>query len=126
MHNKCMNISNFSHIAIALGNEARTLGISQLDISHATGINQSQISRIFNGDLKRESKAYKAITNFIQMHRKGVTRVSVIENRELIDALASVWDGSPEQAVALATIIKALGKLGHTKLERLEGSYAES
>lgn len=103
--------SDFSLIAIALGNDARALGISQLEISQATGINQSQISRIFNGDLKRESKAYKAIANFIRMHRKGVTRESVIENRELIDALASVWDGSPDQAVALASVIKALGKL---------------
>lgn len=88
---------------------AKSLAITQEDISKATGISQSQVSRLLSGQGKRKSKAFLEICNYVNLKRIGVSTDLVRQNDELINALASVWDGSIKQSSALAAIIKSLG-----------------
>jgi predicted transcriptional regulator len=95
-------------LALKLAQQASGLNISQTDIASATGVNQSQVSRIFDGKVKRHSKALVKISKFIEMQSHGVSIDIVKSNNELMEALASTWDGTSQHSTALATIIKTL------------------
>lgn len=87
---------------------AKTLGLTQETIAIGSGISQSQVSRVFSGAGKRESKAYKAICKFIESKKVRVTPELVVGNEKLINALAHVWDGSDQQASIIAGVIYSL------------------
>lgn len=90
---------------------AKSLGITQEDISNAIGISQSQVSRLLSGHGKRQSKAFLEICNYVNSRKIGVSTDLVRQNDELINALASVWDGSAKQSAAIANIIQSLGAI---------------
>lgn len=92
-----------------LSSLAKSLGITQEDISNNTGISQSQVSRLLSGHGKRKSKSYIEICNYVNSCRNGISPELVRQNDELINALASVWDGSARQSAAIANIIQSLG-----------------
>lgn len=94
---------------IQLSNLAKSLGITQECISNVTGISQSQVSRLLSGHGKRTPKSYIEICNYVNSCRNGISPELVRQNDELINALASVWDGSARQSAAIANIIKSLG-----------------
>lgn len=89
----------------------KSLKIKQEDISSATGISQSQISRLLSGHGKRTSKSYIKICNYVYSFEKKITPDHVRQNDELINALARVWDGSAKQSKAIANIIESLGEI---------------
>lgn len=88
---------------------AKSLKITQEDISNATGISQSQISRLLSGHGKRTSKSYLKICDYVFSYGKKISPELVRQNDELINALAVVWDGSDSQSKAIANIIYSLG-----------------
>ncbi|MDO9232645.1 MAG: hypothetical protein Q8N02_10290 [Methylotenera sp.] len=92
-----------------LSSLAKSLEITQECISNGTGISQSQVSRLLSGHGKRQSKAYIEICNYVNSCRNGISPELVRQNDELINALASVWDGSARQSAAIANIIQSLG-----------------
>ena len=92
-----------------LSSMAKSLGITQEDMANGTGISQSQVSRLLSGHGKRPSKAYIEICNYVNSCRNGISPELVRQNDELINALASVWDGSARQSAAIANIIQSLG-----------------
>lgn len=94
---------------IQLSSLAKSLGITQEDISNNTGISQSQVSRLLSGHGKHKSKSYIEICNYVNSCRNGISPELVRQNDELINALASVWDGSARQSAAIANIIQSLG-----------------
>lgn len=94
-------------------------GITQEELSSATNVSQSQISRILSGQIKRESKSYKKICEYVLSRQKFPTIEDVCRNRELIHALASIWDGSDAQAKKLAGVIKSLGSLTDAPIWRI-------
>jgi len=94
---------------VQLSRLAKSLVITQESISKETGISQSQVSRLLSGHGKRTSKSYVEICNYVNSCRNGISPEQVRQNDELINALASVWDGSARQASALANIIQSLG-----------------
>lgn len=107
----CMeNIKNYPS-PLQILNTAKLLGITQEDISEATSISQSQISRLLSGHGKRTSKSYIKICNYVISSHKGISADDVRNNEELINALASVWDGSAQQSKAIANVILSLGGL---------------
>lgn len=91
-----------------LSSTARILGLTQEIIAEGSGISQSQVSRIFSGHGKRESKAYKEICKYINSKVLKVTPDQVIANEKLINALTHIWDGSEQQASIIAGIIYSL------------------
>ncbi len=92
-----------------LSSLAKSLGITQEYISNGTGISQSQVSRLLSGQGKRTSKSYIEICNYVNSCRNGISPELVRQNDELINALASVWDGSARQSAAIANFIQSLG-----------------
>lgn len=99
-----MNNTNISSIA-------KSLGLTQKTIANGSGISQSQVSRVFSGKGKRESKAYKEICKYINYQKVRVSPELVIGNQKLINALTKVWDGSDQQASIIAGIIYSLEDL---------------
>lgn len=109
MHNLCMNYADLKATSLRIAQKAKQLNITQEEISNALDISQSQVSRIFSGNSKRASKVYIEICNYVNKYQTGVTPEMVSKNPELLEAVASVWDGSESQSNALASVIRALG-----------------
>lgn len=86
--------------------------ITQENLAKAVKIDQSQISRIINGDFKKVSKNVKKLCEYakidldsIKLHRNPA------ENPDLMEALSLVWNGTNKNAKALAKVIRSLKEL---------------
>lgn len=97
---------------------AKSLELKQEDISIATGISQSQVSRVLSGRGKRKSKAHNLICNYVNSLRTRITPDHVIKNEELINAIAEVWDGTEHQSKAIASVIRSLGLICSTSNQK--------
>lgn len=81
--------------------------LTQSIISIATGVHQSQVSRILSGGAKTISKNVIKLCKYSDsLHNKNF-------NNRIIDpligkAIAQVWDGSTEHAEAIAKVIFSL------------------
>lgn len=90
---------------IRLAVESR--GITQKYLAEATGVHQSQISRILAGKSVRVSKNLAKISRYIdEMH------ICISKDRDfppvLLSAIRSTWDGSIEHAEAIARVIASV------------------
>ncbi|ACT48378.1 helix-turn-helix domain-containing protein [Methylotenera mobilis] len=104
-----MEYANIKTTSISIAQKAKQLNITQEVISKAIGASQSQVSRVFSGRSKRTSRVFVAICNYVNKYQSGVTTEMVSRNHELLEAIASVWDGSERQSNALASVIRTLG-----------------
>lgn len=81
--------------------------LSQETLSEATGIHQSQISRILSGRIKRLSRNVIRLCKYVEvLHKKGESAKEVPSI--LTNALLRTWDGSAEHAEAIAKVILSL------------------
>lgn len=104
--------------AALISKRARELGLTQATIAAALNASQSQVSRILSGTSKRRSKLFDAVSEFVlSARRPGISEAITLTN-ELNNALASVWDGTPEHAHALALVIRSLGTLCPSRTAR--------
>lgn len=84
--------------------KARNIGLRQ--ISDATGVHVSQVSRILAGHVKRASPNVEKICNFAKL---GQLQQSSTSNEDLLRvAVNSLWDGTPEHALALSNLLGAI------------------
>ena len=83
----------------------------QSEIAEGVGLSQGQISRLIAGRFKRPGKAYNDLCIYVLNNMPKVQHGNVGANTEIMEAIASVWDGSPEQASAIAKVIRSLGSL---------------
>lgn len=100
-----------SHSPSTIAQRARRAGLTQEQIANAVSASQSQVSRVFAGKSVRRSRLYDAICIYVNNAYRGVSPEAVCENKELIDALANVWDGTAHHANVLAKVIRSLGEL---------------
>ena len=96
--------------ALLAAQEARKRGLTQTDIAHAVGASQSQVSRLLAGHCKRRSKLLTKVCEYVFYTHKP-TGVIPQQSPVLMEALATVWDGTPQHAQALALVIRSLGGL---------------
>lgn len=94
-----------------IAKRAKELGLTQTIIAAKLNASQSQVSRILSGTSKRRSKLFVAICNLVSSVAQHPSHQAIAESKELNDALAAVWDGTPEHAQALALVIRSLGAL---------------
>jgi transcriptional regulator with XRE-family HTH domain len=87
-------------------------GLTQADIAAHVGASQSQVCRVLKGRCQRPSRLFEEVCLFVERHEAGVTPEEVRKNQDLVDALASTWDGSATHAKALAAVIRSLAILG--------------
>jgi predicted transcriptional regulator len=92
----------------------RALKITQSDIAEAISADQSQVSRILSGKSKRPSRVFTEVCNYVNSRSPSIDKDLVRQNDELIDAIASVWDGTTQHAVALSNVIRSLSSLSKT------------
>jgi predicted transcriptional regulator len=85
----------------------KTHGITQQSLSTATGVHQSQVSRILSGVTKRLSKNVSKLVRYIDSLHNCIGKDAPIPS-VLNEALRLVWDGSPEHADAIARVIVSL------------------
>ncbi|MBE7423824.1 MAG: hypothetical protein HS110_15580 [Zoogloeaceae bacterium] len=112
-----MSIHSLKAEAQALAKSVRKLGYTQSDLAIAMNASQSQISRILSGQLQRRSRLFDALCVYVFSAKKGISADTVRANAELMDALATTWDGTAVHAAALAAVIRSLGALQeHPKL----------
>lgn len=81
--------------------------LSQEAVANATGIHQSQISRILSGQVKRLSKNVISLCKYaddLHNKHKSPKRIPSV----LHHALLNTWDGSAEHAEAIAKVILSL------------------
>lgn len=93
----------------------REQAITQTEIATALGASQSQVSRILQGKGLRCSRLLEEVCLYVERQKGGASIAAVRENKELIEALADVWDGSAVHAKALSMVIRSLSVLGKPK-----------
>lgn len=97
--------------ALLASRRAKQLGITQSDIALATGHSQAQVSRALSGLTSERSRTYQDVCAYVTHRSTGKHKDSVVRNRELVEALADVWDGTAEHSAALACVIRSLATL---------------
>lgn len=97
--------------AATLAQRARLVGLTQERIAEAVSASQSQVSRILSGKVRRRSRLFEEICIYVNNTAKGISPETVRDNDELIDAIASVWDGTAHHARALSEVIRSLSAL---------------
>ena len=103
--------SRIQRAALSAATRARAHGLTQQSIAEAVGASQSQVSRVLSGQSIRSSRLFIEICNYVHSATRRSPARAVHDNAELMDALASTWDGSPRHASALAEVIRSLGVL---------------
>ena len=101
-----------------LANMVRHRNLSQLAISAASGVDQSQVSRILAGRAKRPSPNLVKLCKYAFSARAGfpepTTPVPAASER-LTDAVLRVWDGTPDHAGALVDLLEAVKRVQRTQ-----------
>lgn len=121
MANSTLNPRALPQEAAALARRAEKLGLSQVDIASALSVSQAQISRVFGGQIKRRTRLFVDLAQLLDTVNAGTSAAAVRKNEDLINALSQVWDGSPEQARALASVIRSVGGLQDLNASRSRG-----
>lgn len=111
MYFLCMEPSPSNPSLELIAQHLRRLGITQNDLSEALGVSQSQVSRVLSGKSSKRSKLLDRICSYAFQPSSLVPLEAVRRSDELIEALAATWDGTPEHARALASVIRSLGAL---------------
>ena len=82
---------------------------SQIEIAAATGVDQSQISRILAGQVKRVSRNVTSLCIFANQFDTSIQN-DPSRSAVLMAALRAVWDGSQKHAEAIASMLLSLQK----------------
>ncbi len=88
---------------------AEKLGLTQIQLAEALGLQQSQVSRMLAGKITRRTAAFGALCDYLGAQTTRAASKTL--SPELQDAILSVWDGSPQHASSLATVIRSLAVL---------------
>lgn len=84
--------------------------VTQEMVSIATGVHQSQVSRILSGNSRIASKNVLKLCKYSNhLHNLDPTRPQICP--ALIAAIEQVWDGTPAHADAIAKVILSLEDL---------------
>lgn len=112
-----MNEIDVQTLSQLISKRVRELGITQSTIAEAINADQSQVSRVLSGKSKRASRVFNAVCNYVNFIPPKTDVEKVSKNDQLLEAIASVWDGTDEHAMALSIVIKSLKAL-NTNSER--------
>jgi len=84
--------------------------LTQSQVAEATNVNQSQISRILSGQIKRTSRNVARLCEYVESLPIG--QLTMLDQRQaLSDAALELWDGSDEHAKVLRQLFSNLREL---------------
>jgi transcriptional regulator with XRE-family HTH domain len=84
--------------------------LTQEEIAQATGVDQSQVSRILTGQAKRRSRNVERLCRYA----RGLVSASpsAVSHRQHIEqAVDTLWDGSARHARAIADALDAIARV---------------
>jgi transcriptional regulator with XRE-family HTH domain len=84
--------------------------LTQQQIADGSGVHQSQVSRILGGKGKRASRNADRLCKYAEA--MGPPSGARTPRDELVASLLALWDGTPENADALRSLLNAVGRLG--------------
>lgn len=113
-----MNESAIPTLSLRIAMRARELGITQSQIAKAINADQSQVSRVLSGKSKRASRVFIDVCNYVNSTSPSIDHALVKQNDDLFGAIASVWNGTEQHALALSNVIRSLGAL--SKFSKME------
>jgi transcriptional regulator with XRE-family HTH domain len=87
--------------------------VTQQHIAEATGVHQSQISRILSGQVVRDSPNVARLCEFAET-LKPQRLPAPFAGKELTDTVLRIWDGTPGHAAALRKLLEAVGETQRT------------
>lgn len=103
-------LQDFNAEALLAAQQARRTGLTQQHIARAVGASQSQVSRVLSGRSRRRSNLLDKVCKYV-LTARSTKQVRPDRSPELMEALKSVWDGTPKHAQVLALVIRSLGEL---------------
>lgn len=97
-------------VVVDLRQYIKSTACTQSDLSARTGIHQSQLSRILNGEARRISKNLLVLCKYanISVEMKDPQPET---NPDLMQALRDTWNGSERHAQQLAMLIRKAGPI---------------
>lgn len=98
----------FPQNAEHLRHEIKLLGLTQIAVSSAVKASQSQVSRVLSGQTSMKSRLAQDICIYVSSKQRRGSPRQIASNTDLMDAIASVWDGTPSHARAMAAVIRSL------------------
>lgn len=101
-----------------LAGRVRQRQLSQLQIASASGVDQSQVSRILSGKSKRASPNLLRVCKYAATVRAAAPETPprpIAASAQLTDAVLRVWDGSPAHAGALVDLLEAVERVQRTR-----------
>jgi transcriptional regulator with XRE-family HTH domain len=105
-----MMLSDDEHALLRrLAAAVRNQQITQLQIASATGVHQSQVSRILSGDAKRLTPNVKALCKYASKRLSGREADSTASGLAVTAAAMRLWDGTTEHAEVLVSVLNAMG-----------------
>jgi transcriptional regulator with XRE-family HTH domain len=107
-----------SKLLALLSDKLSTKAITQQEIQQATGVHQSQISRIVAGKSKRVSPNVKKLCKYAEALRTSRQGKGSADAEVLQASILAIWDGSSAHARALQEVIHAIGAVQSTVLGR--------
>jgi hypothetical protein len=114
------------HICMKLASESKRMlvseiraqmGARQLRVTHLSlvcGVDQSQISRVLGGDFKSLSHNVMQICNNLGIDPMRFVRPAHQDDdarRRIMDSALAVWDGTPEGADLLVSVLGGMAAL---------------
>lgn len=97
-------------IANHLRRKMTTAGWTQLELSKNSGVDQSQISRILNGEFVRITKNVKTVCKYAEVNLVDITPLEPLPEA-VTHALRNLLDGSKEREQAVVGLLKAEARL---------------
>ena len=94
--------------ALVIARKARAMNVSQAQIAEAISASQSQVSRVLSGNAHRRSRLFIEVCEYVNSIAFTDRSDAIAKNEELMSAISSVWNGTPQHAKALALVIRSL------------------
>lgn len=95
----------------AINRFRKSHGHSMIEASRRAGVHQSPANRIMNGHCRRPGKNLLKLCMYANYPNEVDYRPDPSSNPVLMEALSAAWDGSDENALALAQVILGIAKI---------------
>lgn len=110
MQNKTLSASQRRRLIESLRKALRAKSVTQMELSAALSVSQSQISRVLAGKFKRYAGNARRICDYVDVKLEARNPQKGLDPR-LEEALTELWDGTDRQADALVRLLRAVNAL---------------
>jgi transcriptional regulator with XRE-family HTH domain len=107
---------DWQRVISRLAQRVATRQLTQEEIAQATGVDQSQVSRILAGRARRRSRNVEKLCRYALA--MGAPSPTVSGRHDIEQAMSTLWDGSARHARALAEVLGSMARMQRVFSER--------